>query len=377
MPISDSARKFGVSACIDCGKCSWGCPVSHKTGEFSPRRVVENFLGTGNIPMDKGLWDCMTCGMCSQLCTSGVSFHEFIRETRPSIRRSIPPETTHSDILHIIQNLTSLDHIKPRTNNWMTSDLELDERSSTLLFVGCTPYYDVIFRHLRKDLLEIPRSSTRLLNSLGIRPRVLEQERCCGHDAYWLGDEERFRKLAEANVDAIERTGVDRVVVFCPECYVTLRQLYPKLLGPLGFQVENLTVLLADALRKGEIDFAASAGTLTYHDPCRLARHAGITEEPRALLKKFSTLVEMPRFGTMSPCCGTSCWINCDASTKVWQSERLREAKMTTADSLVTSCPKCLLHFSCAMHDSASGSPEWSIPIDDIHVLAARNLFKR
>lgn len=64
MPISDSARKFGVSACIDCGKCSWGCPVSHKTGEFSPRRVVENFLGTGHIPLDKGLWDCMTCGMC-------------------------------------------------------------------------------------------------------------------------------------------------------------------------------------------------------------------------------------------------------------------------------------------------------------------------
>lgn len=306
-----------------------------------------------------------------------MSFHEFVRETRPSIRRSIPPETTHSDILHIIQNLTSLDHIKPRTNNWMTSDLELDERSSTLLFVGCTPYYDVIFRHLRNDLLEIPRSSTRLLNTLGIRPRVLEQERCCGHDAYWLGDEERFRKLAEANVDAIERTGVDRVVVFCPECYVTLRQLYPKLLGPLGFQVENLTVMLADALRKGEIDFAGSAGTLTYHDPCRLARHAGITEEPRALLKKFSTLVEMPRFGTMSPCCGTSCWINCDASTKVWQSERLREAKMTKADSLVTSCPKCLLHFSCAMHDSASGVPDWSIPMDDIHVLAAKNISKR
>lgn len=172
MPIIDSARKFGVSACIDCGKCSWGCPVSHKASEFSPRWVVENFLDTGHVPMDKGLWDCMTCGMCSQLCTSGVSFHEFIREARPSIRRSIPPETTHSDILHIIQNLSSLDYIKPRTNNWMTSDLELDERSSTLLFVGCTPYYDVIFRHLRNDLLEIPRSSTRLLNSLGIRPRA-------------------------------------------------------------------------------------------------------------------------------------------------------------------------------------------------------------
>jgi Fe-S oxidoreductase len=348
--------------------------VSHKAGEFSPRKVVEEYVGSGNLASDKGLWECMTCGMCTELCTSGVKFHEFVREVRPSLSRSIPPETTHSDIFRVIQNMSSFSRIKPRMNNWITPDLRIDPDSSTLLFVGCTPYFDVVFKHIRSDLLEIPRSSVRLLNSIGIRPRLLEHERCCGHDAYWLGDQDTFGRLAEANVRAIEATGANEVVTFCPECYTALKDLYPRFLGPLSFEVKTLTAIVGKAVKDCEISLCDSGKTFTYHDPCRLSRHSGMIQEPRDILKDMGRLIEMPRSGSMSACCGISCWVNCDASTKEWQLDRLKEAQTTGADELVTACPKCLIHFSCALHEHSSPSPRSSYPISDIHVLASSGI---
>lgn len=368
--VDASAAKRRVSSCINCGKCTWGCPVSHKIGEFSPRKVVEEYLGSGNLPRDKGLWECMTCGMCTELCSSGVKFHEFVREARPSLRNTLVPETTHSDVFRIIQNVSSLSYIKPRTNTWMTPDLRIDPDSSTLLFVGCTPYFDVVFKHMRNDLLEIPRSSIRLLNNMGINPRLLEHERCCGHDAYWLGDEDAFRKLAEANLRAIEATGANEVVAFCPECYTALKDLYPRYFGHLDFEVKSLTAMVGEAVKDDKISLCDSGRTLTYQDPCRLSRHSGIVQEPRDILRGIGRLIDMPRSGVMSACCGTSCWVNCNASTKEWQMDRLKEAENTGADCLVTACPKCLIHFSCALYEHSSQNLGSMISISDIHVLA-------
>lgn len=372
--LEESAAKYKVSNCIDCGKCTWGCPVSRRAGDFSPRRVVEDYVGAGNLAGDRGLWECMTCGMCTRLCTSGVEFHEFVREVRPSLRRLISPETTHSDVFQIIQNVSSFSHVKPRTNNWVTVDLEIDPNSSTLLFVGCTPYFDVVFRHLRNDLLEIPRATVRLLNQMGIRPRLLEHERCCGHDAYWLGDVDTFDRLAKANFEAIRATGVDEVVTFCPECYAALKDLYPRFVGDLGFRVRSATAMIGEAVKSRRIMLRDSGKTMTYHDPCRLSRHSNIIQEPREILKGMGGLVEMPRFGSISACCGVSCWINCGASAKEWQLDRLREARATGAQGLVTACPKCLVHFSCAMHEHSGQNQGEVVPVSDIHVLASGSI---
>jgi hypothetical protein len=44
---------------------------------------------------------------------------------------------------------------------------------------------------------------------------------------------------------------------------------------------------------------------ITFHDPCYLGRHNGIVEEPRqALLETNAFVLEMPRHGKQSFCCG-------------------------------------------------------------------------
>jgi Fe-S oxidoreductase len=59
----------------------------------------------------------------------------------------------------------------------------------------------------------------------------------------------------------------------------------------------------------------------------------------------------MPRHGRRGACCAGGTWSNCDRFAKQIQVARLREARATGAEVLVTACPKCQIHFRCAMKD--------------------------
>jgi heterodisulfide reductase subunit D len=100
----------------------------------------------------------------------------------------------------------------------------------------------------------------------------------------------------------------------------------------------------------GALEFEESQEKVTYHDPCRLGRLAGIYDAPRKLMEAIPgvRLVEMPRSRDNAVCCGTSGWMNCSSCSKEIQVQRLNEALETGADALVTACPKCQIHFRCA-----------------------------
>jgi Fe-S oxidoreductase len=369
MVDDETLERMKVRECLTCGRCTWACPVSRRPGDFSPRTVVERVLRGESLPVDGGIWSCTNCGMCSEICDSGVMFHEFVRELRKELREKIPPRITHGGVIPTIQSLTSKEHIRPHGNNWVTPDLEIDQDSDTLLFVGCLPLFDVVFRDFREDLLEIPRSAVRLLNAMGIKPALLEGERCCGHDAYWMGESETLSRLVRLNLEAIRSSGVRRVVTICPEGYWTMREVYPGLAGPLDFQVLSLIEMVDQAVMEGDLALCRNDDIMTYQDPCRLGRLSGIVEGPRQVVDAMGERREMERSGQMSACCGHSNWVNCDSYTREWQLQRLEEASRTGAEMLVTACPKCLIHLSCAQRNLLE-----RMPIEDIHVLAARRL---
>lgn len=75
----------------------------------------------------------------------------------------------------------------------------------------------------------------------------------------------------------------------------------------------------------------------------------------RTALVPGLTLKEMENSGRSAICCGNNGFINCDAYSKRIQVERLKEAKATRADLLVTACPKCMIHLTCAMRDPVRG----------------------
>jgi Fe-S oxidoreductase len=110
---------------------------------------------------------------------------------------------------------------------------------------------------------------------------------------------------------------------------------------------------------------------LTYQDPCRLGRRSGIYDSPRRLLKAVpgAEVLEMERTRDNALCCGTSAWMECTSCSKAIQSERLMEAEETGASRLITSCPKCQIHFTCAQ-----SREDFKIGVTDIYTYLLERL---
>jgi Fe-S oxidoreductase len=205
-----------------------------------------------------------------------------------------------------------------------------------------------------------------------MEPVVSNNERCCGHDALWNGNEETFKQLARLNLDLIRSSGAKQVIFSCPEGYHTVKNFYPKYFGELDFTPVHILDFLADKLREGVIQLQGSdKEVVTFHDPCRLGRLAGIYDAPRKILETISgiELKEMPRSRENGICCGTSGWMNCSSCSKEIQLQRLKEAGDTGAGTLITACPKCQIHFRCA-----KAAFDLDIEITDLYDLIADHL---
>jgi Fe-S oxidoreductase len=355
-PIVERTRAY---LCLDCGKCTGACPLARVDLEYSPRRIVERVIygEAEEVMSDPHIWSCMTCGLCSARCPSNVDFTQFIIDIRAeAFRAGERGIYAHNGILQEVMRIQTRGARQDRTG-WLTEDaqrsLEVSEDGEYLYFVGCLPFFDVIFQDLEVEALEIARSAVALLNRAGIAPIVSNDERCCGADLLLAGDVESFRQLAELNVEALAATGAKTVVFTCAECYNAFKTDYPDHVGTLPFELTHLTELLAEKLGDGELDFGRLESEVTYHDPCRMARFLKVHEPPRQLIESVpgAEFREMEDNREQAICCGSTAWVNCSSCSKLIQREKLRQARETGAKVMLTTCPKCQIHLRCAARD--------------------------
>ncbi|MBI4230285.1 MAG: (Fe-S)-binding protein, partial [Planctomycetes bacterium] len=224
--------------CLNCGKCTAACPLPEVKAGYSPRRIVARSV-LGSDGSGEGAWSCLTCGACRSVCPMDVDYTGFVRQVRQEgLERGEGIPCTHAGIFQCVPRMhASSDRTQDRMA-WITPDLEVATRGEIVLFVGCLPYYDEVFSWLGIASTDIARSAVRILNRLGIRPAILPAERCCGHDAYWNGETETFRRLAERNIETLRSAGAKTVLATCPECFLSLSKLYPSV-GKLPFEVRH------------------------------------------------------------------------------------------------------------------------------------------
>jgi len=357
-----------VDYCMECGVCTGSCPVSRVIPTFSPRQMIKRALmdKDDTILHSRELWACLTCARCSVRCPVGIDFPEFARVYREGARKEGNlPQLSHQGTLQAIMTLQTK-NIKQQRTAWASEVGKFKASGDLFFFVGCAPYFDAALK-FGNAALEAAKSVLQLLNRMGIEPVMSDNERCCGHDAFWSGDEETFRVLASKNVALIRATGAKKVLFHCPEGYTTFKDHVPRVLGDLPFEVLHVTELLAREIPKSRVKFVAhgsKGATVTYQDPCRLGRKAGIYDAPRDLLKLVPDVhfEEMGRCRENAQCCGTSAWIECSSASKALQVERLEEARETGATKLITACPKCQIHFNCAKSNT-----DLTVEIEDIY----------
>lgn len=377
--LADAIANARTWACYDCGKCTASCPITRAGGRCTPRRhVLAANAGEHAESVDRdSLFSCLTCSTCDQRCPADVAYTDLVLKLRElAYREGVEPECPHGGALQSLMRMMATGGTQQDRMGWLSDDLNTTPDAGEVFYwTGCTMYYDAFFPDFGLKTLDGTRAAVRLLNRLGVTPVVSPEERCCGHDLLWNGDRGSFERLARHNVKLVAQSGAKLLVASCAECVRTWKLDYaPFFEGPPP-RVLHITQYLAQ--RWSELKFKTNRHQqrVTYQDPCRLGRHLNIYEPPRQLLGTLPgvELVEMRRSGPRALCCAGGTWSNCDRFAKQIQVDRLREARATGAEILATACPKCQIHFRCAMKDPNLG-PEIEIEMRDVAALVAEAL---
>jgi Fe-S oxidoreductase/nitrate reductase gamma subunit len=360
---------LSFDACTNCGRCQSQCPAYAAGTPLSPRKLIQDLRGyaeergpqlflardgeTAPEPTlsmvhdaagDEALWACTSCGSCVEACPVSINHIDAIVDMRRFLvlEEGSGPETA----------LTALQSIEQRGHPWTgttltrTSWMEgldiptLAEKpdAEVLFWVGCTGA-------LVKRGVETTRSMARVLKKAGVDFAVLgDEETCTGDPARRMGNEYLWQMQAEQNIQTFTTYNVKKIVTTCPHCFNTIKNEYPQL--GTSFEVEHYTAYVGRLLRDGRLKPGEGVvGTVSYHDSCYIARHNGITEEPRYIMSQIPGLnvIEMSRNSEKTFCCGAGggrMWME-DSGKRV-NHIRTEQFLDTGAETAAVSCPFCI-----------------------------------
>ena len=205
-----------------------------------------------------------------------------------------------------------------------------------LYFRGCTA---------REKLNSISKATERILRAANIKFETLDDEKCCGSVLLRTGFLDDAIEQMNSNLKDLEGKVI---LTSCAGCYKTLKEDYKKYLG-IDLKVIHISQLLEQLIKEDKISLKGKDNLkVTYHDSCPLGGHAGEYEAPRNVIKAISDLVEMENIREKSRCCGSGGGVKSaygDLSNSI-ADLRIKEAKGTDADLLVTACPFCKLNLN-------------------------------
>jgi Fe-S oxidoreductase/nitrate reductase gamma subunit len=357
-----------LDACVSCGRCEDSCPAFEAGKPLSPRNVVQDLVavmnrdGTeqnvhGQPIAAETLWSCTTCAACADVCPLGISPMRMITDMRRYLIGEGALRGSPAVALQKTDRAGNPWGLAPGDRLAWAAGLNVPVASEhgdfeILYWVGCAAAYD---RRVQK----VARSVVRLLQAANVNFAVLgTEERCTGESARRIGDELLFQQLAEQNVTTLTKRGVKRIVAHCPHCVNSLSNDYPQAGGQ--YEVIHHSQLLAELVEQGRLtprNGGSSDGdspnghSITYHDPCYLARVKGVTEAPRAVLATATNkpgslpIVELTRNRRQTACCGAGggrMWFDDALAQRVGQG-RVREIANSGADTVAVSCPFCLI----------------------------------
>ncbi len=160
----------------------------------------------------------------------------------------------------------------------------------------------------------------------------------------------------------------------CPHCLHTIGKEYGQFGG--HYEVIHHTQLLSELTARKVISVTSDSPDverITFHDPCYLGRMNGVIEEPRTVLRSTNAFVlEMPRHGSQSFCCGAGgaqMWKEEEHGAEKVNETRYREAAATGADTIAVGCPFCL-----TMMDDAAKSAGTGMKVKDVAEIIAERL---
>lgn len=339
-----------ASVCYQCGTCTATCPWGKLDDEpLTVRRIMREAQigadGDGDGEGDEGsdlLYKCLTCRACEVNCPRDVDIVDAMIGLREGVVREDgqrPPGRLEGALWGVYEDENPWERPPSERDDWLEKvpddvDVQVGGEADVLLYVGCVPSYD-------PALQGVPAAVLALLDVADVDVAVLgEDEVCCGDVVRQTGEDAFFEDLAGQNAEAFAEVDPATVVTISPHCTETFAEDYD-----LGAEVEHYTTFLADLVESGDLELGSTAKTVTYHDPCYLARGEDVIDEPRRLLDAIGAeVVEMDESRHRTLCCGGgggNMWVESDPEER-FADRRAKQAGDTGAEELITACPYCV-----------------------------------
>lgn len=318
--------------------CSFACPVTAATGRddavpWSFHRTVTD-LADGRLEPSGAVYErltaCTGCLACREPCLFDQDVPAQVRAGRAALHRcgSTPPEVAAA-IERVARGASP--YSEGAVASPAPSGGGTEQVSGTVIVVaGC------------RDDAPVVDAALRLLRAAGEEPVVVRSSGCCGAVLRDLGATDEADD-ARAALSATLPTGGARIVALDPHC-----------LGELRSAVDEVAVIhvveeLHRLVEGGRLVLEPRLGSMTYHDPCLLARGEGITEEPRELLRAAgATLVEPESHATTTACSGAGMALPLLDVEAAEATARLRRRSLDTGAVIVTACAGARRHLATA-----------------------------
>ena len=350
--------------CIECGLCLSACPIG-ATDFVGPAalaaasRLLDEPRGSDReevldwLSRPEGVWQCTTCMACVEVCPAEIQTVPAIVEMRSRLieRGDVEPLLGQTLQNFAMQGNSYGKSARTRARWTRGLDFEIpDARKQAVDYVWFVGDYASFDERVQRE----SRRLATILHDAGVSFGLLfEGEHNAGNDVHKVGEEGLFEMLVEHNMKTFGEAKFEAIFTTDPHSLNTLRNEYPCY--GLKQPVYHYTELLLQLASEGTIAMRpALVGTrVTYHDPCYLARYNGITDPPRELIRATGAeLIEMPRHGTETFCCGAGggrIWMADADGAERPSEQRIREAQaLGQLDYFVVSCPKDLTMYSAA-----------------------------
>jgi glycolate oxidase iron-sulfur subunit len=386
-----------MKKCVKCGACRAHCPAfsafQREPATARGKVALAQHVMKGDITLDDGTYaamsKCLLCGSCVDKCPNQVPTDEIVIAAREALAQRRGLTTFHKAVGQVIKTRQLMNfgalaasilgplffrkvpatsglrlrfpmpflggsrHIPQIAKKpFMKRHPEVIQgepgKPRIVFFVGCMTNF---------VYTEIGEATLALFRHLGCTVIIPKGQQCCGLPGMSGGDLETVRELAEKNLEALEAHQADYVMTACATCGGALHKLYPLVVGKRNPELRERLKALADKtvdaavlLQKLGLDTDVTGSgddiRITYHDPCH-HRTAGITKEPRALLKG-ATGIDLVEMEGADKCCGLGGTFNVyhyDNSLKI-NAGKTAAIQATGADAVVTGCPGCIMQLS-------------------------------
>jgi Fe-S oxidoreductase len=324
--------------CTYCPKmCRHACPVSTTTGRESliPQAKMER-LGrlvrereTWRLDTTESLWACTGCRHCTVYCDHGNEPGMVLMAGRAAAQRN---GAVPAALVGYAERFRARDQRLATTAKERFGGDAFAASGEIGFWPGCDS--------LDKGGADVAAAQA-VFERLGLAlvPIVDGGLACAGYPLLAAGLTDEFRWHAAKVATALRR--FQTVVIGCSACRHAITALYQGEDVTVPTEIVSVPEFLADHATR--LPPPATRKAVYYHDPCYLARSAGVIEPPRRVLATIADVREFAWHGTDTECCGGGGVLpkTMPAVADAMARRRLAEVAAAGGGTVTTACGTC------------------------------------